>query len=174
MITTVMKRLTAPFVFILSLFLAAGTTVYADNRSDLQSLTKATLELHAELLAAEKKISNVDQQLLSLFLDIDGLTGDMLQRIVITLDGKTIVEHEFTAEEHSAMIKGGMMRLYSEPLPEGRYKIRTLLTGKEKNQRINSSLTLTKKAGDEYLKITATSLPHQNKHALFFEQGNAL
>lgn len=142
-----------------------------EGSPSLSALTKATLQLRHNLLAAEEGFFRLNPNTLTLYLNTDNLPAGLLKELTITLDGQTIVQHSFTDNELQALSSGAMKKIYAAPIEPGPHELKTIVNGSAANEEQNdTTLALKKGPGHDILKLTIASLMQKRRPELFFEQ----
>lgn len=175
MLVAAIKKTIFPLCYCAALAFGA-TTAVAESGPSLNALTKLTIELRRELLETEEKLSNLNKNNLSIYLNIDNLPQKSLQDIVIKLDDQTISTLQFGDAEYKTLAKGAMKKVYSASVPPGKHTITTSINNASDADHHNSqSMILRKGKGKDVLKITITSLLRDPKPGIFFdhEQGKS-
>lgn len=170
MFAAVIKQL----VLIFSVVFWLTTAAQADSTEpdlSLSGLTKAAIELQANLLFAEERLFQRNPDTLTLFINSDNLPARLLNELDISLDNKTVVQHLFTASESEALNNGAMKKIYSAPVEPGTHTIRVVVNGSTTNrEKSSTTYTMEKGRGHDTLKITVANPLQKRTPDLFFEQ----
>lgn len=150
---------------------AAAQAQSAETAINLVELTKATLQLRHNLMAAEEGFFRLNPNTLTIFINTDNLPTGLLKEIAITLDGKTIVQQGFSDDEYQALSSGAMKKIYAAPIEPGQHELIVLVNGSATTEeQNNTTLILEKGIGHDTLKVTVASLMQKRRPELFFEQ----
>ncbi len=156
----------------LALWLTTATQAETNESTHtLSELTAATLELRQNQLAAEERSFQLNPNTLTIYVNTDNLPDGLLNEISISLDGKTIVQHLFTANEFQALRNGAMKKIYAAALEPGSHELKTTVKTSAINEEpTTSTLTLDKASGHDTLKVTVADPLQKRRPELFFEQ----
>lgn len=168
----VVKKLPILSVLLLSPWLT-GIAQGANDETQpptLAELTQATLELRHDLLSAEEAFFRLNQNTLTIYVNIDNLAAPLLGDITITLGGQNIVQHRFEPHEYEALNAGAMKKIYAAPLEPGRHELTTLINAQSSDGKNTTTLELEKGPGHDTLKITIANPLQKRRPELFFEQ----
>lgn len=86
---------------------------------ELQSLKQQSLLLDRDLLLLEDKI----KQPFSIYVSQKADAKFALETLTLKLDGKSLLVHRYTTNEHKALKKGGAQLIYKGTLTEGEHKL---------------------------------------------------
>jgi hypothetical protein len=123
---------------------------------DVQALKKEVLDLNRELLVLEEELLFPANTQVAVFVSMD--VGDFfaLDSVTLKLDGKEISNYLYTDREASALLKGGVQRLYLGNVKVGNHEMVAFFTGKgphERDYRRGATLTFEKGVGAKYVEL---------------------
>jgi hypothetical protein len=103
--------------------------------ADIEALKKEVLSLNRDLFILEEDLLFPANTQFSIFLSIDSGHFFKLDSVEIKVNDKMIASHLYTERELSALLRGGVQRLYIGNLPSGEHEVVALFTGFGPNNR---------------------------------------
>lgn len=133
---------------------AGGGTRGLDER--IQDLKKDVVDLNTELFSLEEELLFPANTQVAVFVSMD--VGDFftLDSIELKFDNKEVSNYLYTPREVTALLKGGVQRLYVGNLKAGQHELVAFFHGKGPNERDYSrgaTLTFEKGIGAKYLEL---------------------
>jgi len=135
---------------------AEGTEFHALD-ADVQDLKKEVLDLNKDLFLLEEELLFPSNTQVAVFVSMD--VGDFfgLDSVEIKLDNKNVTNYLYTEREASALVKGGVQRLYVGNLKAGQHELVAVFTGEgphTRDYRRGASLKFEKGIGPKYIELT--------------------
>jgi hypothetical protein len=136
---------------------AGGGTRSLDEQ--VQDLKKATLQLNRDLFILEEELLFPSNTQVAVFVSVD--VGDFfaLDSINLKIDNREVSNYLYTPREVSALLKGGVQRLYVGNLKSGQHELVAFFNGKGPNERYYrraASIRFEKGVGAKYLELKVT------------------
>lgn len=142
----------------------------ADSVPSLEVLTELTIDLRREMLETEERLSNLDKNNLSIYLNVNNLPRKSIQDVIIKLDGQQIAQLKFDDVEYKTLAEGAMKKLFSATVSPGKHSIEASINNEpDAPYHATQSMTLEKGAGKDVLKITLTNLMRDSRPGIFFD-----
>lgn len=120
--------------FGLLLLLGPGLAQADTLDKELSALKADVADLEAALLELEEDILYPKDTQLAVFLSLDVKDFFRLDAIELSVDGRQISSHIYSQQEHQALQRGGIQRLYLGQLSPGEYELTAVLDGKDANE----------------------------------------
>jgi hypothetical protein len=135
---------------------AQGTEFHALD-ADVQDLKKQVLDLNKDLFLLEEELLFPSNTQVAVFVSMD--VGDFfgLDSVEIKLDNKNVTNYLYTEREASALVKGGVQRIYVGNLKAGQHELVAVFTGEgphTRDYRRGASLKFEKGIGPKYIELT--------------------
>ena len=135
---------------------AEGTEFHALD-ADVQDLKKEVLDLNKDLFLLEEELLFPSNTQVAVFVSMD--VGDFfgLDSVEIKLDNKNVTNYLYTEREASALVKGGVQRIYVGNLKAGQHELVAVFTGEgphTRDYRRGASLKFEKGIGPKYIELT--------------------
>jgi len=113
---------------------AEGTEFHALD-ADVQDLKKQVLDLNKDLFLLEEELLFPSNTQVAVFVSMD--VGDFfgLDSVEIKLDNKNVTNYLYTEREASALVKGGVQRIYVGNLKAGQHELVAVFTGEGPHTR---------------------------------------
>lgn len=124
--------------------------------SEVQELKEELLEINHELSLLERELFYPQERQLVVFVSMPGQNHTRLHSIRIELDGKLIVEHEYTSLEDDALRRGGVHKPYVGNIENGRHRLKAHMTVRAaEGEQFQKSLTkeFVKGQGPKYIEL---------------------
>ena len=136
---------------------AGGNTRSLDEQ--VQDLKQATLQLNRDLFILEEELLFPSNTQVAVFVSVD--VGDFfaLDSINLKIDNREVSNYLYTPREVSALLKGGVQRLYVGNLKAGQHELVAFFNGKGPNERYYrraASIRFEKGVGAKYLELKVT------------------
>jgi hypothetical protein len=125
--------------------------------SDVQDLKKQVLDLNKDLFLLEEELLFPSNTQVAVFVSMD--VGDFfgVDSVELKLDNKNVTNYLYTEREASALVKGGVQRLYVGNLKAGQHELVAVFTGEgphTRDYRRGASLKFEKGIGPKYIELT--------------------
>jgi hypothetical protein len=152
---------------------AGATDAGAGTRGldeQIQDLKKDVVDLNKDLFVLEEELLFPANTQVAVFVSMD--VGDFfaLDSITLKIDNHDVSNYLYTPREVSALLKGGVQRLYVGNLKSGEHELVALFNGKgphERDYRRAANLHFEKGVGAKYLELKITD--HQRAQQPEFE-----
>ncbi|MGA8708193.1 MAG: hypothetical protein WB646_14530, partial [Steroidobacteraceae bacterium] len=134
----------------------AGTRTLDEQ---IQGLKKDVVDLNKDLFVLEEELLFPANTQVAVFVSMD--VGDFfaLDSISLKIDNHDVSNYLYTPREVSALLKGGVQRLYVGNLKAGEHELVALFNGKgphERNYRRAANIRFEKGVGAKYLELKIT------------------
>jgi hypothetical protein len=150
----------------------AGDTGMATRSLDeqIQDLKKDVVDLNKDLFVLEEELLFPANTQVAVFVSMD--VGDFfaLDSITLKIDNHDVSNYLYTPREVSALLKGGVQRLYVGNLKAGQHELVAFFNGKgphERDYRRAANVRFEKGLGAKYLELKITD--HQRAQQPEFE-----
>jgi hypothetical protein len=125
--------------------------------TDVQDLKKQVLDLNKDLFLLEEELLFPSNTQVAVFVSMD--VGDFfgLDSVELKLDNKNVTNYLYTEREASALVKGGVQRLFVGNLKAGQHELVAVFTGEgphTRDYRRGASLKFEKGIGPKYIELT--------------------
>jgi len=125
--------------------------------ADVQDLKKQVLDLNKDLFLLEEELLFPSNTQVAVFVSMD--VGDFfgLDSVELKLDNKNVTNYLYTDREASALVKGGVQRLFVGNLKAGQHELVAVFTGEgphTRDYRRGASLKFEKGIGPKYIELT--------------------
>jgi hypothetical protein len=142
---------------------AAGASSTRSLDEQVQDLKKSTLQLNRDLFILEEELLFPANTQVAVFVSVD--VGDFfaLDSISLKIDNREVSNYLYTPREVSALLKGGVQRLYVGNLKSGTHEKVAFFNGKGPNQRYYrraASIRFEKGVGAKYLELKVSDRAH--------------
>jgi hypothetical protein len=152
---------------------ASATDAGAATRSldeQIQGLKKDVVDLNKDLFVLEEELLFPANTQVAVFVSMD--VGDFfaLDSITLKIDNHDVSNYLYTPREVSALLKGGVQRLYVGNLKAGEHELVAFFNGKgphERDYRRAANVRFEKGVGAKYLELKITD--HQRAQQPEFE-----
>ena len=139
---------------------AAGTRSLDEQ---VQDLKKQTVALNRDLFILEEELLFPANTQVAVFVSVD--VGDFfaLDSITLKIDNREVSDYLYTPREVSALLKGGVQRLYVGNLKSGQHELVAFFNGKgphNRDYRRAASIKFEKGVGAKYLELKITDRQH--------------
>jgi len=129
----------------------------------IQDLKKQTVDLNRDLFILEEELLFPANTQVAVFVSVD--VGDFfaLDSITLKIDNREVSDYLYTPREDTALIKGGVQRLYVGNLKSGQHELVAFFNGKGPNNRYYrraASIEFEKGVGAKYLELKITDRQH--------------
>ena len=118
---------------------------------------KQVLDLNRDLFLLEEELLFPSNTQVAVFVSMDVGTFFGLDSVTLKLDNKDVTNYLYTEREASALVKGGVQRLYIGNLKAGEHELVAVFTGAgphERDYRRGASLKFEKGIGPKYIELT--------------------
>jgi hypothetical protein len=125
----------------------------------IQDLKKEVIDLNKDLFVLEEELLFPANTQVAVFVSMD--VGDFfaLDSISLKIDNRDVSNYLYTPREVTALLKGGVQRLYVGNLRSGEHELVALFNGKGPNDRFYrraASIRFEKGVGAKYLELKVT------------------
>ena len=146
---------------------AAGTRALDEQ---IQGLKKDVVDLNKDLFVLEEELLFPANTQVAVFVSMD--VGDFfaLDSVTLKIDNHDISNYLYTPREVSALLKGGVQRLYVGNLKAGQHELVAFFNGKgphDRDYRRAANIRFEKGVGAKYLELKITD--HQRAQQPEFE-----
>jgi len=136
---------------------SAGGSEFHALDADVQDLKKQVLDLNKDLFLLEEELLFPSNTQVAVFVSMD--VGDFfgVDSVELKLDNKNVTNYLYTEREASALVKGGVQRLYVGNLKAGQHELIAVFTGQGphvRDYRRGASLKFEKGIGPKYIELT--------------------
>jgi hypothetical protein len=129
----------------------------------VQDLKKSTLQLNRDLFILEEELLFPANTQVAVFVSVDVGEFFALDSINLKLDNREVSNYLYTPREVSALLKGGVQRIYVGNLKSGTHELVAFFNGKGPNDRYYkraASIRFEKGVGAKYLELKVTDRAH--------------
>ena len=126
---------------------------------EVQGVKKDVIDLNKDLFVLEEELLFPANTQVAVFLSMDVGTFFALDSVTVKIDNKEVTNYLYTAREASALLKGGVHRLYLGNLKVGKHELVAFFTGKgpvERDYRRGATIAFDKGVGAKYLELKVT------------------
>ena len=146
---------------------AAGTRALDEQ---IQGLKKDVVDLNKDLFVLEEELLFPANTQVAVFVSMD--VGDFfaLDSVKLKIDNNEVSNYLYTPREVSALLKGGVQRLYVGNLKAGQHELLAFFNGKglhDRDYRRAANIRFEKGVGAKYLELKITD--HQRAQQPEFE-----
>jgi hypothetical protein len=146
---------------------AAGTRALDEQ---IQGLKKDVVDLNKDLFVLEEELLFPANTQVAVFVSMD--VGDFfaLDSVTLKIDNHDVSNYLYTPREVSALLKGGVQRLYVGNLKAGQHQLVAFFNGKgphDRDYRRAANIRFEKGVGAKYLELKITD--HQRAQQPDFE-----
>ena len=136
---------------------ASDTTRGLDEQ--VQDLKKQVVDLNRDLFVLEEELLFPANTQVAVFVSMD--VGDFfaLDSVTLKVDNREVSNYLYTPREVTALVKGGVQRLYVGNLKAGEHELVAFFSGKgpnERDYRRGASIRFEKGIGAKYLELKIT------------------
>ena len=150
-------------VFVLAIFtLQANAATDAALDDTLQALKKDVLSLNRDLFILKEELLFPANSQVAVFLSLDVGEFFSLDAVNVEIDGKQVASYLYTDKQVSALVRGGVQRLYMGNVKNGEHEIVAVFTGRDPNGRDfrrAAKLVFNKGAEAKYLELAINDSP---------------
>ena len=151
------------FICVSCLFLTGADSGTGNSRSqfvkldsEIQAIKEEILDINRDILLLEEMSLYPHGQQLVVLVSVapNSLLGP--DSISLQLDGQMVSEHRYSSSEQAAMQEGGVHRLYTGRVGEGKHQFQVSVTGGQGGGDAFSQqrrVTITKQVGRKYLEL---------------------
>lgn len=122
----------------------------------VEDLKKAALELNRDLLILEEDLLFPANTQVAIYVSVDIGKFFSLDAIRLMIDGEMVASHLYTEKQNSALVRGGVQRLYLGNLKTGQHQITAFFHGygpEGREYKRGASFTLNKDQSPTMLEI---------------------
>jgi len=124
---------------------------------DVQGLKKQVLDLNRDLFLLEEELLFPSNTQTAVFVAMDVGEFFGLDSIELKIDNKSVANYLYTEREATALVKGGVQRLYIGNLKAGDHELVAVFTGggpHTRDYRRATSVKFEKGIGPKYIELT--------------------
>jgi hypothetical protein len=145
----------------------AGTAASADAAADstrsldtqIQDVKKDVVDLNKDLFVLEEELLFPANTQVAVFVSMD--VGDFfaLDSITLKIDNREVSNYLYTPREVTALLKGGVQRMYVGNLRAGQHELVAFFSGKgpnDRDYRRGATIKFEKGVGAKYLELKIT------------------
>lgn len=135
----------------------SGNKKLSTMDNQVQILKKEILELNRDLFILEEELLFPANTQFTVFLSIDKGNLFNLDSVQIRLNDKIVANHLYTEQELSALLRGGVQRVYMGNLASGRHELVAYFTGtgpKGRDFRRGTTIALDKSSAPKFIELT--------------------
>jgi hypothetical protein len=123
---------------------------------EVQSLKKEVLDLNRELFVLEEDLLFPANTQVAVFVSMDVGEFFALDSVTLKLDNKEVANYLYTEREATALLKGGVHRVFIGNLKAGEHELLALFTGQgphTRDYRRGATIKLEKGVGAKYVEL---------------------
>jgi hypothetical protein len=138
---------------------AADSTGESGTRAldeQIQDLKQQVVDLNRDLFVLEEELLFPANTQVAVFLSMDVGSFFGLDSVTLRIDNREVINYLYTPREVTALLKGGVQRLYLGNLKAGSHELVALFGGKgpnDRDYRRGASLKFEKGVGAKYLEL---------------------
>jgi hypothetical protein len=124
---------------------------------DVQGLKKQVLDLNRDLFLLEEELLFPSNTQTAVFVSMDVGEFFGLDSVELKIDNKAVANYLYTEREATALVKGGVQRLYIGNLKAGEHELVAVFTGggpHARDYRRAASVKFEKGIGPKYIELT--------------------
>jgi hypothetical protein len=124
---------------------------------DVQDLKKQVLDLNRDLFLLEEELLFPSNTQVAVFISMDVGEFFGLDSVELKVDNKDVANYLYTEREATALLKGGVQRLFVGNLKAGEHELVAVFTGKgphTRDYRRGAALKFDKGIGPKYIELT--------------------
>jgi hypothetical protein len=151
---------------------ASGPTAVASDDTtrgldeDIQNLKKQVVDLNRDLFTLEEELLYPANTQVAVFVSMD--VGDFfaLDSVELKIDNREVSNYLYTTREATALVKGGVQRLFVGNLKAGKHELVALFSGKgpnERDYRRGANISFEKGLGAKYLELKISDRAHRQQ-----------
>jgi hypothetical protein len=136
---------------------AADRAEFRTIDEDVQGLKKQVLDLNRDLFLLEEELLFPSNTQTAVFVAMDVGEFFGLDSVELKIDNKSVANYLYTEREASALVKGGVQRLYIGNLKAGSHELVAVFSGggpHARDYRRATSLKFEKGIGPKYIELT--------------------
>ena len=141
---------------------ASAATPGADTKTldqEVQGLKKDVIDLNRDLFVLEEELLFPANTQVAVFVSMD--VGDFfaLDSVKLKIDNNEVSNYLYTPREVSALLKGGVQRLYVGNLKAGQHELLAFFNGKgplDRDYKRGATIVFDKGVGAKYLELKIT------------------
>ncbi len=144
---------------------AAAASEFRSLDNEVQDLKTAVLDLNRDLFLLEEELLFPANTQVAVFVSVD--VGDFFQldSVQLKVDRKEVANYLYTEREATALLRGGVHRVYLGNLKVGEHEMVAFFTGvgpHGRDYRRGANVTFEKGVGPKYVELKVTDkLPKQ-------------
>ena len=143
--------------------------VYGDKKTalsafdELEALSKGIQDLKQDVVGLNKDLRTLEEKLLfpsstkyTFFVSMEKGEFFTLESVKLKMDGKLVASHLYDASSRASLSRGGIQRLFTTNLSEGKHTATVFFTGLGPNQtpfKRASEVEFKKRSGEGYMEI---------------------
>lgn len=141
----------------------AAPATPAEDRSaldaEVQGLRREVVDLNRDLFMLEEDLLFPASTQVAVFVSMDVGTFFALDSVQLKVDDKEVANYLYTEREQSALVRGGVQRLWLGNLKAGDHEVTAFFTGKgphERDYKRGTTLKVEKGVGAKYVELKIT------------------
>jgi hypothetical protein len=122
-----------------------------------QSLKQEVFTLNRDLLILGEELRYPPATRVAVFLSVDADQSFQLNTVEITIDNEMVASHRYTERETTALVRGGVQRIYVGNLAIGEHELSASVNGKDasgEDYRQSGSMIFYKRNGPKFVEMT--------------------
>lgn len=142
---------------------ASAPAAPAEDRSaldaEVQGLRREVVDLNRDLFMLEEDLLFPASTQVAVFVSMDVGTFFALDSVQLKVDDKEVANYLYTEREQSALVRGGVQRLWLGNLKAGDHEVTAFFTGKgphERDYKRGTTLKVEKGVGAKYVELKIT------------------
>ena len=144
--------------------------------ADVQGLKKQVLDLNRDLFLLEEELLFPSNTQTAVFVSMDVGEFFGLDSVELKIDNKAVTNYLYTEREASALVKGGVQRLYVGNLKAGDHELVAVFTGggpHARDYRRATSVKFEKGIGPKYIELTISDRRASNSRSSSSRSGSS-
>ncbi len=140
---------------------------------DVQGLKKQVLDLNRDLFLLEEELLFPSNTQTAVFVAMDVGEFFGLDSVELKIDNKAVANYLYTEREASALVKGGVQRLYIGNLKAGDHELVAVFTGggpHARDYRRATSVKFEKGVGPKYIELTISDRASKQQPEFFVKE----
>lgn len=123
---------------------------------NIQSLKQDVISLNKDLRLMEEQLLFPSSTKFTVFISLEGGDFFTLESVKLKIDGKMVTTHLYSDMQRNALVRGGVQKLYTTNINEGKHSVTAFFTGIGPNGRPYKraeNIDFEKGPGSSYLEI---------------------
>lgn len=126
---------------------------------EVQALKKEVIVLNKDLRLLEENMLFPSNTRFTVFITVNSGRFFTLESVKVKIDGRLVTSHVYSGKQRTALLNGGVQKLYVTNMSEGEHRLTAFFTGIGANDRVYkraAELEFDKGLGSQYLEILVT------------------